>query len=79
MNRLFGRTLNPWDITRYPGGSSGGEAVLIATRCSPLGFGTDFAGSIRTPASINGICGFKPTNGRVPMKGLSVSALTSIG
>lgn len=66
MNRLYGRALNPWDKKRYPGGSSGGEAILLATRSSPLGLGTDFGGSVRTPACINGICAFKPTNGRVP-------------
>ena len=66
MNRLYGRCLNPWDRTRYPGGSSGGEGALIGSRASPLGLGTDFGGSVRTPACINGICAFKPTNGRVP-------------
>ncbi|KAL4456459.1 hypothetical protein ABPG74_000566 [Tetrahymena malaccensis] len=69
-NRLFGRTCNAWDKSRYSGGSSGGEAVLLATRCSPLGFGTDIGGSIRIPASLNGVVGFKPTSGRTPFKGL---------
>lgn len=50
-NRIYGVTLNPWDKTRYPGGSSGGEAVCVATRCSPLGIGSDLGGSIRSPAS----------------------------
>ncbi|KAL4484607.1 hypothetical protein ABPG74_019784 [Tetrahymena malaccensis] len=78
-NRIYGRTLNPWDKTRYSGGSSGGEAVCVATRCSPLGVGTDFGGSIRSPASFNGLYGFKPTSGRIPMQVQSMYAPTQRG
>lgn len=50
VNHLFGRATNPWDETRAVGGSSGGEAALIAGRCTPLGVGSDIGGSIRIPA-----------------------------
>lgn len=73
-NRMYGRTSNAWDKSRYAGGSSGGEAVLLAGRCSPLGFGTDIGGSIRIPASLNGVVGFKPTSGRTPFKGLGFAS-----
>ncbi|KAL4484611.1 hypothetical protein ABPG74_019788 [Tetrahymena malaccensis] len=78
-NRIYGRTLNPWDKTRYPGGSSGGEAVCVATRCSPLGIGSDLGGSIRSPANFNGIYAFKPTSGRVPLQGLTRYSKTQNG
>ncbi len=65
-NLVFGRTNNPWDLERNPGGSSGGEAAAIATGLSPLGLGTDLGGSIREPANFCGIVGLKPTLGRVP-------------
>ena len=68
-NRVFGRTNNPWDITRTPGGSSGGEASAIAGFLSPIGIGSDSGGSIRVPASYCGIFGLKPTHGRVPITG----------
>ena len=68
-NRVFGRTNNPWDITRTPGGSSGGEAAAIAGLLSPIGIGSDSGGSIRVPASYCGIFGLKPTHGRVPITG----------
>lgn len=68
-NPLYGRTNNPWDLARTPGGSSGGEAAAIAARCSPGGFGSDGGGSIRIPAHFSGICGLKPTPGRVPATG----------
>jgi len=70
---FWGVTLNPWDLTRSAGGSSGGEAALLAARGSPVGVGTDVAGSIRIPASYCGVCGFKPTNGRLSMKGVAVA------
>jgi Asp-tRNA(Asn)/Glu-tRNA(Gln) amidotransferase A subunit family amidase len=68
-NRVFGRTNNPWDSTRTPGGSSGGEAAAIASFMSPGGIGSDLAGSIRIPAHFCGIAGLKPTTGRVPAEG----------
>ena len=66
---LYGRTNSPWDVTRTPGGSSGGEAAAIASGCSAGGIGSDGGGSIRVPASFSGICGLKPTPGRVPATG----------
>jgi Asp-tRNA(Asn)/Glu-tRNA(Gln) amidotransferase A subunit family amidase len=68
-NPLHGRTLNPWDIARTPGGSSGGEAAAIAAGCSAAGIGSDGGGSIRVPAHFTGICGLKPTPGRIPATG----------
>ena len=66
---LYGRTNNPWDLERTPGGSSGGEAAAIAAGFSAGGLGTDGAGSIRVPAHFSGICGLKPTPGRIPISG----------
>ena len=68
-NELQGRTNNPWDLARTPGGSSGGEAAAIATGMSAGGIGSDGGGSIRVPAHFSGICGLKPTPGRVPGTG----------
>ncbi len=68
-NVLYGRTNNPWDLTRTPGGSSGGEAAAIAAGCSAAGVGSDGGGSIRVPAHFSGICGLKPTPGRIPATG----------
>ena len=68
-NLLYGRTNNPWDITRTPGGSSGGEAAAIAAGMSAGGMGSDGGGSIRVPAHFSGICGLKPTPGRIPATG----------
>jgi amidase len=68
-NPLTGRTNNPWDASRTPGGSSGGEAAAIAAYCSPGGIGSDGGGSIRIPAHFCGIAGFKPTPGRIPGTG----------
>jgi Asp-tRNA(Asn)/Glu-tRNA(Gln) amidotransferase A subunit family amidase len=65
-NLVFGRTNHPLDSSLTPGGSSGGEAVAIATRMSPGGIGSDLAGSVRIPAHFCGICGLKPTTGRIP-------------
>lgn len=62
---LAGATLNPWDAAISPGGSSGGEAVSIATGMSPLGIGTDLGGSVRIPAGACGVMSLKPTWGRV--------------
>ena len=63
-NHIWGRAINPWRDDRSTGGSSGGDAGLVASRCSPIGIGTDYYGSIRIPASFCGIYGFKPTSGR---------------
>jgi Asp-tRNA(Asn)/Glu-tRNA(Gln) amidotransferase A subunit family amidase len=68
-NLLYGPTNNPWDLTRTPGGSSGGEAAAIAAGCSAGGVGSDGGGSIRVPAHFTGICGLKPTPGRIPSTG----------
>jgi Asp-tRNA(Asn)/Glu-tRNA(Gln) amidotransferase A subunit family amidase len=68
-NLLYGRTNNPWDLDRTPGGSSGGEAAAIAAGMSAGGVGSDGGGSIRVPAHFSGICGLKPTPGRIPATG----------
>jgi Asp-tRNA(Asn)/Glu-tRNA(Gln) amidotransferase A subunit family amidase len=68
-NPVFGRTNHPLNSRLTPGGSSGGEAVVIATHMSPGGIGSDLAGSVRIPAHFCGICGLKPTTGRVPGEG----------
>ncbi len=68
-NLLYGRTNNPWDLTRTSGGSSGGEAAAIAAGLSAGGVGSDGGGSIRVPAHFCGICGLKPTPGRIPSTG----------
>ncbi|HLZ42366.1 MAG TPA: amidase [Candidatus Sulfotelmatobacter sp.] len=68
-NVLYGRTNGPWDPKRTPGGSSGGEAAAIAAGMSAAGVGSDGGGSIRVPAHFSGICGLKPTPGRIPSTG----------
>ena len=68
-NLLYGRTNSPWDLSRTPGGSSGGEAAAIAAGMSAGGVGSDGGGSIRVPAHFSGICGLKPTPGRIPATG----------
>src|SRR3954467_10102742 len=68
-NLVYGRTKNPYDLTRTPGGSSGGEAAAIASGMSPLGLGSDAGGSIRLPAHFCGIAGIKPTSGRTARTG----------
>jgi fatty acid amide hydrolase len=65
-NPLYGRTNNPWDLERSCGGSSGGEAALIAAGASPLGLGNDIGGSLRVPAAFCGITSIRPTAGRTP-------------
>jgi aspartyl-tRNA(Asn)/glutamyl-tRNA(Gln) amidotransferase subunit A len=69
-NLLSGRSNNPWNLERTPGGSSGGESAAIAAGMSPLGLGTDLAISIRGPAAQTGITSLKATHGRVPMTGI---------
>src|SRR5262252_9460303 len=66
-NRVFGESRNPWDLTRTPGGSTGGGAAAVAAGLAPLALGSDGAGSIRIPASFCALVGLKPTFGRVPM------------
>ena len=81
-NLLYGRTNNPWDLERTPGGSSGGEAAAIAAGMSAGGVGSDGGGSIRVPAHFCGICGLKPTPGRIPATGhypVSAGPFSSIG
>ena len=68
-NPIYGRTNNPWNLDRTAGGSSGGEAALIAADSVPLGLGTDLGGSVRVPAAFCGIASIKPTTGRAPDTG----------
>jgi amidase len=68
-NLVCGKTSNPWDLSRSAGGSSGGEATAIASGCSAGGVGSDGGGSVRVPAHFCGICGLKPTPGRIPATG----------
>jgi amidase len=69
-NPIFGRTNNPWDIERTPGGSSGGAAAALASGMTPFDVGTDLSGSIRIPAHFSGVFGLKPTENRVSSVGL---------
>ena len=84
-NVIYGRTSNPFDITRSPGGSSGGSAAILAAGGSALDLGSDTGGSIREPAHLNGIAGLKPSAGRTPRTGHIVpfggvmDSLTQIG
>lgn len=68
-NPVYGRTNNPWDVTRGPGGSSGGEAAIIAAGGSPAGLGGDLGGSIRLPAHFCGVTGILPTRQRLTRRG----------
>lgn len=85
-NLIYGRTSNPFDLDRSPGGSSGGSAAILAVGGSYLDLGSDTGGSIREPAHLNGITGIKPTSGRTPRTGHIVpytggimDSLTQIG
>jgi fatty acid amide hydrolase len=68
-NPVYGRTNNPWDLSRTCGGSSGGEAAILAARGSPLGIGNDLGGSIRVPCHFCGLHGIRPTSLRMPRAG----------
>jgi mandelamide amidase len=68
-NLAFGAVHNPYDPARIPGGSTGGTAVVVAARMAPLGVAEDTQGSIRVPAALSGVCGFRPTTGRYPTEG----------
>ena len=68
-NNLYGRTNNPYDLSRTPGGSSGGSAALVASGGAALAVGSDGGGSIRQPCHNTGIAGLKPTHGRIPRTG----------
>src|SRR6266567_7812846 len=85
-NLVYGRTNNPYDVSRTPGGSSGGAGAILAAGGSALDIGSDTGGSIRLPAHFCGIAGIKPTSGRVPRTGHivpfgmgAVDALTQLG
>src|SRR5436190_8167278 len=69
-NPIFGRTNNPWNVERTPGGSSGGAAAALAAGMTPFEIGTDLSASIRIPAHFCGVFGLKPTEQRVPLTGL---------
>ncbi|HEX5513724.1 MAG TPA: amidase family protein, partial [Gammaproteobacteria bacterium] len=68
-NEIYGSTSNPWDLSRTPGGSSGGAAAALAAGLTPLELGSDIGGSIRTPSHFCGIVGLKPSYGVVPVRG----------
>ena len=68
-NPVIGAARNPYDLARIPGGSSGGSGIAVATGMSEASLGTDTGGSVRIPAAMNGICGLRPTHGRIPNTG----------
>lgn len=66
-NFLWGRCLNPWNVSKSAGGSSGGEGASVAAKISPIGIGNDIFGSVRIPAAFNGVVGFMVSPGRLPL------------
>ena len=72
-NKVYGTTCNPFDLTKTPAGSSGGSAAALATNMMPLANGSDYGGSLRTPAGYCGVTGFRPSPGLVPATEASVS------
>ncbi len=78
QNSIFGRTNNPYDLSRSSGGSSGGGASIVAVGGSPFDIGSDYGGSIRLPAHACGIAGLKPTTGRVPRTGTIIPPFNGV-
>uniref|UniRef100_A0A915MCQ6 Amidase domain-containing protein n=1 Tax=Meloidogyne javanica TaxID=6303 RepID=A0A915MCQ6_MELJA len=78
-NKVYGRTRNPYDLRRIPGGSSGGEGALVGAGASPFGLGNDLGGSVRIPASMCGVFGLKPTKDAVSLNGFIPKIDTEMG
>lgn len=78
VSNLFGSSTNPWNYTKTSGGSSGGESSLVSAYCSPMGIGSDLAGSIRCPSNFCGLYGFKPTSTRTPYTGMLTASASEI-
>ena len=77
-NAVYGTAKNPWDKSRTVGGSSGGEAGLVATKCTPFGLGSDSGGSLRIPSQFCGVYAFKPTGRRISKKGRVGTTLSEV-